>query len=69
MKVKLAAQVFSSSVGKALQHLSKSGHPKFAVAGLTASFVIVVGQAFDFLNCGRPFGRSFKTPTTASNCK
>ena len=67
IKVKLAAQVFSSSVGKALQYLSQSGHPKFAGAGPMASFIIMMDQAFDFLNCSSPFGRGFKAPTTANN--
>ncbi|XP_037079496.1 uncharacterized protein LOC119100514 [Pollicipes pollicipes] len=67
MKVKLAAQLFSSSVGKALLYLEESGHYDFIGAGATARFVLLVDQAFDYLNGSNPHGKSFKTPATASN--
>ena len=67
MKVKLAAQLFSSSVGKALLYLEGSGHVDFVGAGATARFILMVDQAFDYLNASSPYGRGFKAPTTSSN--
>ena len=67
MKVKFAAQVFSNSVGKALLHLEDEGHPDFVGAGATARFVLLVDQAFDYMNTSNPHGRGFKAPTTMNN--
>ena len=67
MKVKLAAQVFSSSVAKALLFLEQSGHPDFVGAAATAGFLLLVDQAFDYLNGSSPFGKGCKAPTTAQN--
>lgn len=67
MKVKLAAQVFSNSVGKALLLLEEDGHPDFVGAGATARFVLLVNQAFDYLNTSNPHGKGFKAPTTMNN--
>ncbi|XP_037082159.1 uncharacterized protein LOC119102811 [Pollicipes pollicipes] len=63
MKVKPAAQLFSSSVGKALLYLEESGHHEFIGAGATARFILLVDQAFDYLNNSNPYGKGFKTPT------
>ena len=67
MKVKLAAQLFSSSVGKALLYLEEAGHTDFVGAGATARFILLIDQAFDYLNCSSPYGKGFKAPTTSSN--
>ena len=67
MKVKLASQVFSTSVAKALLFLEKSGHPEFVGAGATARFLLLVDRAFDYLNGSNPFGKGPKAPTTSAN--
>ena len=67
MKVKLAVQVFSNSVGKALQYLAKSGHPQFVGAEPTADFILAVDRAFDFLNGSSPLGKGYKSPMTRHN--
>ena len=67
MKVKLAVQVFSSSVGKALQFLEQSGHPLFVGAGPTAEFILAVDRAFDFLNGSSPLGKGYKSPMKRQN--
>ena len=46
-KVKLAAQLFSSSVGKALLYLEETGHHQFIGAGVTVRFILLIDQAFD----------------------
>ena len=67
MKVKLAVQVFSSSVAKALLFLEETGHPDFVGAGATAGFLLLVDEAFDYLNGSSPFGKGAKAPTTTNN--
>ncbi|XP_037071404.1 uncharacterized protein LOC119092552 [Pollicipes pollicipes] len=67
MKVKIAAQLFSSSVGKALLYLEESGHHEFIGAGVTAYVILRVDQTFDYLNSSNPYGKGFKTPVTANN--
>ena len=67
MRVKLAVQVFSSSVGKALDYLLDAGHPKFQDAGATARFLQTVDRAFDFMNGSSPFGKGYKAPMTLNN--
>ena len=69
MKVKLAAQLFSSSVGKALLYLAESGHHQFVGAEATARFILLVDQAFDYLNGSSPYGKGFKAPVTVSNLR
>ncbi|XP_037089453.1 uncharacterized protein LOC119109804 [Pollicipes pollicipes] len=67
MKVKPAAQLFSSLVGKALLYLEEPGHHEFIGAGATARFILLVDQVFNYLNSSNPYGKGFKTPVTANN--
>ncbi|XP_037076707.1 uncharacterized protein LOC119097864 [Pollicipes pollicipes] len=66
-KVKLAAQLFSSSVGKALLYLEESGHHEFIGVGATGRLILLVDQAFDYLNSSNPYVKVFKTPVAANN--
>ncbi|KAF0307773.1 DNA transposase THAP9 [Amphibalanus amphitrite] len=67
MKVKLAAQLFSSSVGNALLYMAESGHHQFVGAEATARFILMIDQAFDYLNGSSIYGKGFKAPVTANN--
>jgi hypothetical protein len=63
MKVKLAAQTFSSSVADALQMLRDAGKPEFKNCGATIEFIRKIDRLFDFLNSRTPFTKSrFKKP-------
>ncbi|XP_037080257.1 uncharacterized protein LOC119101093 [Pollicipes pollicipes] len=67
LKVKLVANLLSSSVGKALLYLEESEHYEFIGTGATARFILLVDQTFDCLSSSNPYGKGFKTPVTADN--
>ncbi|KAK8759584.1 hypothetical protein V5799_002784 [Amblyomma americanum] len=62
MKVKLAAQTFSSSVSKALKFASKLQLRDFADCSGTAKFIDLVDRAFQQLNSINPTAKGFKAP-------
>lgn len=63
MKVKLAAQTFSSSVADALELLKDSGKPQFQNCEATIKFIRNIDRLFDFLNSRNPVTKSgFKKP-------
>jgi hypothetical protein len=62
MKVKTAAQTFSSSVADALQYLMNAKHPKFLDAQPTIKFIRNFNRMFDILNARNPHGKGFKQP-------
>ncbi len=51
LRVRLAAQALSSSVGAALIHAKKKGFKKFQSSEGTANFCIQIDRMFDMLNC------------------
>ena len=68
MKVKLAAQTFSSSVADALEFLMKDMKlPKFADCFGTIEFIRNIDRLFDILNSRLPFAKGFKSPLNLSN--
>ncbi|XP_037075693.1 uncharacterized protein LOC119096838 isoform X2 [Pollicipes pollicipes] len=67
IKVKLAAQLSSNSVGKARLYLEESGHHEFTGVGATGRLILLVDQAFDYLNSSNPYVKVFKTPVAANN--
>lgn len=60
MKVKLAAQVISTSVADALEFLKTRDIEIFRDCEETIKFIRVVDKLFDFLNSRNPYGKSFK---------
>uniref|UniRef100_A0A8C5BZB7 THAP-type domain-containing protein n=1 Tax=Gadus morhua TaxID=8049 RepID=A0A8C5BZB7_GADMO len=68
MKVKLAAQVFSSSVADALEYCNTQLHlPQFSGCEETVKFLRTIYAAFDVLNSRNPLGKGFKAPMRISN--
>ena len=68
MKVKLAAQVFSSSVADAIDFLREDiKHPSFAGSEATVTFIRNIDMLFDFLNTRNPFAKGYKRPLSKSN--
>lgn len=67
MKVKLATQVFSSSVADAIDFLRDSGVPEFKDSEATVHFIRQIDCLFDFLNSRNPFGKGFKRPIFPSH--
>ena len=68
MKVKLAAQTFSSSTAAALQFLQqKINHEKFLNCTDTIVFVRNIDRLFDFLNSRHQASSGFKSPIRLSN--
>ncbi|KAG8173952.1 hypothetical protein JTE90_009166 [Oedothorax gibbosus] len=66
MKVKLAAQVFSLSVSKALVFL-KEIMPEFKDVDATVDFIETINALFDCLNSRNPCGRFLKSPVRPAN--
>ena len=63
MKVKLAAQLFSSSVADALQYLNlKLKRKEFEGSEATVAFIRHVDAAFDILNSRNPLAKGMKAP-------
>ena len=67
MKVKVAAQTFSSSVADALQYFMDAGHPSFSDAKGTIKFIRYVDKKFDILNSRNPKGKGYKQPIRLTN--
>ncbi|XP_071384885.1 DNA transposase THAP9 [Centroberyx affinis] len=68
MKVKLAAQVFSSSVADALEYCNTQLHlPQFRGCEETVEFLRTIDAAFDVLNSRNPLGKGCKAPMRTSN--
>ena len=68
MKVKRAAQTFSSSTAAALQFLQqKIKHEKLINCTDTIVFVRNIDRLFDFLNPRHPTSSGFKSPIRLSN--
>jgi hypothetical protein len=67
MKVKLAAQVLSSSVAKALEYASKLGLHGFSDSSGTSKFVALVDHMFDIFNSRTPVAKGYKGPIRVSN--
>lgn len=67
MKVKLAAQLLSSSVAKALQFLRAQKYAQFIDSEATQYFISVVDRLFDILNSRSIMARGFKKPMNRSN--
>ena len=64
MKVKLATQVFSSSVADALEYCNTQLHlPQFRGCEETVEFLRTIDAAFDVLNSRNPLGKGYKAPT------
>lgn len=69
MKVRLAAQVFSSSVAKALEYLRKCDNVLFANSLATETLLLNIDKLFDLLNSKSIFGTGYKKPVTLYNWK
>ena len=68
MKVKVAAQTFSSSVADALDFLENVARlPEFKGCGPTIEFIRNIDQLFDFLNSRHKHQKGFKQPVTKNN--
>lgn len=62
MKVRLAAQVLSSSVADALSFLAAEEVPGFEYCEPTVEYVQAINAVFDFLNSKNPYGKGLKAP-------
>ena len=68
MKVKLAAQTFSSSVADAIEFCENTLKlEQFNGSGATVNFIRIVNNLFDVLNSRNPFGKGYKAPLSVSN--
>lgn len=67
MKVKLAAQTLSSSVGDAIAFLDNSNVSEFEKSEATVHFIKVVDRIFDFLNSRSPVATGYKKPLSYNN--
>ena len=68
MKVKLAAQTFSSSVADALEFLQNDiKHESFQNCSATIQFIRNIDRLFDVLNSRHPYMSGFKSPIRNSN--
>ena len=68
MKVKLATQVFSSSVADALEYCNKHLQlPQFQGCEETVDFLRTIDAAFDVLNSRNPLAKGYKAPMRFSN--
>ena len=66
--MKLAAQVFSSSVADALENCNTQLHlPQFRGCEETVEFLRTIDAAFDVLNSRNPLGKGYKAPMRTSN--
>ena len=62
MNVRLAAQLFSSSVADSLEFLMLSECKEFENAHGTINFIRIIDKLFDLLNSKNPFGKRYKKP-------
>ncbi|KAJ3595028.1 hypothetical protein NHX12_004333 [Muraenolepis orangiensis] len=63
MKVKLATQVFSSSVADALEYCNTLLHlPQFRGCEEMVEFLRTIDAAFDVLNSRNPLEKGYKAP-------
>ena len=69
MKMKYAAQTFSSSVTDALEFLRTEGHPSFDDSEGTIKFIRVIDRLFDLLNSRNQHGTGFKEPLKLKDSK
>ena len=68
MKVKLAAQTFSSSVADAIEFCDKTLNLKqFNGSEATVKFIRLINDLFDVLNSRNPLGKSYKAPLSVTN--
>lgn len=68
MKVSLAAQTFSQSVGKSFGSLVDRKYPGFENASATAEFCVRIDQTFDILNSDvQRTGNIFKSPVNGQS--
>ncbi|XP_059474657.1 uncharacterized protein LOC132196191 isoform X1 [Neocloeon triangulifer] len=68
MKVKFAAQLFSSSVATAIEYCNKQLHlEEFQGSEATVKFIRMINDTFDWLNSRNKFGKGFKAPLTQKN--
>ena len=69
MKVKYAAQTFSSSVACAMETLRKAGHTSFMSCQGTVKFIRVIDRLFDLLNSRNQHATGFKRPIRLADAK
>ncbi|KAL7383197.1 hypothetical protein ABVT39_006240 [Epinephelus coioides] len=69
MKVSLAVQTLSQSVGKALQMVKEAGYPQFKDCSPTVEFIEVIDRLFDVMNSRNPRAKGFKAPLRLLNWK
>lgn len=62
MNVRLAVQILSESVSKALIYCAEKKIYGFEGALATAEFCSLMNQAFDILNCRSKFSKTFQSP-------
>jgi len=67
MKVNLAAQVISNSVGNALELCLALNLPQFKGCEATVVFFKTFDSLFDILNLRNPLAKNFKAPMTLHN--
>lgn len=68
MKVKLAVQLFSASVAKAIEFCDKRLHLlNFANSAATVNFTHVINNVFDIFNSRKFLGIDFKAPINENN--
>ena len=68
MKVKLAAQTFSSSVAQAINFLrDEKCLPQFQKSQSTTNFINIIDELFDVCNSSNPIGKYRKAPICESN--
>ncbi len=67
MKVKIAAQTLSASVGNALDFLKAAGVPGFGDVEGTVTFFRTMDRMFDFLNSRSKFAKGYKHPISRSS--
>ena len=68
MKVKLATQVFSTSVADSIEYLDKQmNHEAFKGSEATVKFLRLMNDSFDILNTRNPLGRGTKEPMNRVN--
>jgi len=62
MKVKLAAQLLSSSTAKALQYLKDNNFQRFGDCEAIIEYCKFIDKIFDFLNSTGPLSKGYKSP-------
>jgi len=67
MKVKLAAQTFSSGVADGIEYLCQKGKPSFKNSEAIVCLIRQIDCLFDILNSRIPFSKGYKSPIHAGN--